>query len=217
MRELAELMAGLPNPATTAHRFKRILQSIFEATYAFDLEELHKLNLGPATERMEKIDGTTKFSVAYTVQAGLAGHWIPMDSGALAVLHLVDLATSEDVAVGVVPGLERAIPKNAGVEFGSLLHQLGADFTASPYSQTLHAVLLEIEPAAKDRLPSPPRQARGCGNADRARPGRGRPGALQSHERDGSERLRGGGRPCAGGGSEAQEDRQAMGVQAGRS
>jgi endonuclease-3 len=154
MRELAELMAGLPDPATAAHRFKRILQSIFEATYAFDLEELRKLNLGPATERLEKIDGTTKFSVAYAVQAGLAGHWIPVDSGTLAVLQLVDLVTADDVAASAVPGLERAIPKHAGVEFGSLLHQLGADFTASPYSQALHAILLEIEPASKDRLPS---------------------------------------------------------------
>ncbi|MGO8750568.1 MAG: hypothetical protein ACLQNE_31860 [Thermoguttaceae bacterium] len=154
MRELAELTAGLPDPTTAAHRFKRILQSIFEATYAFDLEELRKLNLGPATERLEKIDGTTKFSVAYAVQAGLAGHSIPVDSGTLAVLQLVDLVTGADVAASVVPGLERAIPKNAGVEFGSLLHQLGADFTASPYSQALHAILLEIEPASKDRLPS---------------------------------------------------------------
>lgn len=46
MRELAELTAGLPDPTTAAHRFKRILQSIFEATYAFDLEELRKLNWG---------------------------------------------------------------------------------------------------------------------------------------------------------------------------
>jgi hypothetical protein len=84
----------------------------------------------------------------------LAGHSIPVDSGTLAVLQLIDLVTGADVAASVVPGLERAIPKNAGVEFGSLLHQLGADFTASPYSQALHAILLEIEPASKDRLPS---------------------------------------------------------------
>jgi hypothetical protein len=58
------------------------------------------------------------------------------------------------MAAGVVPGLERAIPKNSGIEFGSLLHQLGADFAASPYSPAYHAILLEIEPKAKERLPS---------------------------------------------------------------
>ena len=33
-----------------------------------------------------------------------------------------------------MPGLERAIAKSKGVEFGSLLHQFGADFSANPYS-----------------------------------------------------------------------------------
>jgi len=154
VRELSEVVAGLPDPPAAAHRVKRILQSVFEATYSFDLEELHKQNLGPAVERLEKIEGATKFSIAYVVQSALGGHSIPIDSGTLGALRLVDLASDEDVAAGVVPGLERAIPKNSGIEFGSLLHQLGADFTASPYSPALHAFLLEIEPKAKDRLPS---------------------------------------------------------------
>ena len=110
VRELAEV-DGRPTRTgqVAAHRFKRILQSIFEATYAFDLEDLRKLNLGPATERLEQINGTTKFSVAYTVQAGLAGHWIPIDAGTMAALRMVDLVTDADVESGTVPGLERAI------------------------------------------------------------------------------------------------------------
>jgi endonuclease-3 len=70
-RELSEVIAGLPDPAMTAHHVKRILQSVFEATYSFDLEELRKQNLGPAVERLEKIDGTTRFAVAYVVQSAL--------------------------------------------------------------------------------------------------------------------------------------------------
>lgn len=154
VRELSEVAAGLPDPSAAAHRVKRILQSVFEATYSFDLEELRKQNLGPAVERIEKIEGVTKFSAAYVVQSALGGHSIPIDSATLGALHQVDLATDEDVAAGTVPGLERAIAKNVGIEFGSLLHQLGADFAASPYSPSLHAILLEIDPKAKDRLPS---------------------------------------------------------------
>ncbi len=67
---------------------------------------------------------------------------------------MLDLVTDENVAQGVVPGLDRAIPKPSGMEFGSLLHQLGADFVASPYAPQLHALLLEIEPTAKQRLPT---------------------------------------------------------------
>jgi endonuclease III len=153
VRELSEVMAGLPEPASAAHHVKRVLQSAFEATYSFDLEDLRKLNLGPAVERLRNIEGTTSFAVAYVVQAALGGHSIPLDSGALHVLLLTGLIQESDAAAGVVPGLERAIPKNLGVEFGSLLHQLGADFVASPFTPSLHAVLLEINPEIKDRLP----------------------------------------------------------------
>jgi len=154
VRELSEVMANLPDPAAAAHRVKRILQSVFEATYSFDVEEVRKQNLGPAVERLEKIEGTTRFSVAYVVQSALGGHSIPLDAGTLGALRTVDLIAEEDASAGVVPGLERAIPKNSGIEFGSLLHQLGADYVASPYAPAVHTILLEIDPKAKDRLPS---------------------------------------------------------------
>jgi endonuclease-3 len=153
VRELSEVMSRLPDPAATAVRVKRILQDVFEATYSFELEELRKQNLGPAVARLEKIGGTTKFSVAYVVQATLGGHAIPVDSGTLQALYVVDLVREEDVQAGVVPGLERAIPKNKGVEFASLLHQLGADFAANPYASALHQILLSINPEARSRLP----------------------------------------------------------------
>jgi hypothetical protein len=104
-------------------------------------------------ERLEKIAGTTPFVVAYVVQAALEGHSIPIDAGTLRVLLLTGAINEQDAAAQTVPGLERAIPKNAGVEFGSLLHQLGADFVAGPYTPSLHHVLLEINPEIKDRLP----------------------------------------------------------------
>lgn len=153
IRELAEVMAALPDPPAAASRVKRVLQHVFEGSYAFDLEDLRKSNLGPATERLAKIDGATAFSVSYVVQSALGGHAIPVDTSTLAVLHLIDLVSDEDVEAGVVPGLERAISKSKGVEFGSLLHQLGAHFTTNRYCTTLHEILLQVNPDAKDRLP----------------------------------------------------------------
>ena len=52
-----------------------------------------------------------------------------------------------------VSGLERAIPKNKGAEFASLLHQLGAELVASPFSPNVHKILLEVAPDAKERFP----------------------------------------------------------------
>lgn len=153
VRELAEAMRGLPDPPAAANRIKRVLQNVFEATYAFDLEELRKLNLGPAVERMRKIDGASEFAVSYVVQAALGGHSIPIDAGTARALHAVDLMSEQDLKKETVPGLERAIPKSKGTDFGSLLHQLGADYVADPYSSGLREILSQIDPIALERLP----------------------------------------------------------------
>jgi len=153
VRELTETLARVNDPPAAASRLKRLLQHVFEASYSFDLEGLRKKNLGPASESLRKIDGVTPFAVSYVVQSSLGGHSIPLDAGTLAVMRILDLATDKEVEERTIAGLERAIPKNKGIEFGSLLHQLGADFTANPFSPELRNKLLEIEPEAKKRWP----------------------------------------------------------------
>jgi endonuclease-3 len=153
LSELSEVMSALPDSRAAANRVKRILHGIFEELYSFDLEEKRKKNLGPTVKWLEKIDGATKFSVAYIVQSALGGHSIPVDAGTLQVLRVLDLVTEKDVVNGEVPGLERAIAKAKGVEFASLLHQLGADFSANPFSPQIREVLLQIDPDAAKRFP----------------------------------------------------------------
>lgn len=151
--ELSEIMACLPDPRLAANRIKRVLHAIFEAQFNFDLEDKRKKNLGPTVKWLEGLDGTSRFSVAYVVQAALGGHSIPIDTGTMTVLRLLDAVTDKDVQSGEVPGLERAIAKTKGPEFGSLLHQLGADFSANPYSPAIKGILLEIDPEVQSRLP----------------------------------------------------------------
>lgn len=156
VKELAEAMHMLPDPQVAAANLKRVLQNVFESAYAFELESLKKQNLGQAQQKLAKYEGATPFAVAYVTQAALGGHSIPLDRGLLAVFAVLGLAGEQDQAAHSVPGLERAIPKNKGVEFGSLAHQLAAEMIANPYSPALHKVLLEITPDAKDRLPKRP-------------------------------------------------------------
>jgi endonuclease-3 len=153
VRELSEAMSSLPDPPAAANRVKRVLQSVFESTYSFDLEELRKQNLGPAVEHLKKLDGTTPFTVAYVTQSALGGHAIPVDLGVLGALEVIGLVGEEDLRSGMVPGLERAIAKSKGIEFGSRLHQLGADFIANPYAPALHHIFLDIDADARQRLP----------------------------------------------------------------
>jgi endonuclease-3 len=154
--ELAEIMQMLPEPTSSATNLRRILQSVFESTYEFSLEALRKLNLGPAVERLRSFQGVTPFVQAYVTQASLGGHAIPLDRGTLETLAILGLINEAERAEGNVPGLERAVAKNKGFEFASLLHQLGADLVANPYSTALHKLLLEIAPESKERLPKRP-------------------------------------------------------------
>ena len=143
----------MPDPATAAANLKCILQTVFEANYSFDLEPLKKQNLGVAIKRLEKLEGASPFVVALATQYALAGHFIPLDRGTLEVLYIVGIATDAERQSGSVAGLERAIPKSKGTEFGSLLHQFAADFVTNPLSPNLKTLLLAINPDAKDRLP----------------------------------------------------------------
>ena len=151
--ELSEVMACLPDPRLAANRIKRVLHAIFETQFNFDLDDKRKKNLGPTIKWLESLDGATPFSVAYVVQTALAGHFIPIGKATLNLLHLLEMVSEKDMAGGVVPGLERAIQKSKGIEFGSLLHQFGADFSANPYSPKVRGIILEINPAVQSRLP----------------------------------------------------------------
>ena len=83
----------------------------------------------------------------------LGGHSIPLDRGALGVLVVLGSASEAEAHSGSVTGLERAIPKSKGQEFGALLHELGAEFVANPFSPPFRELLLSIAPDAKDRMP----------------------------------------------------------------
>jgi hypothetical protein len=150
--ELAEGMGGIPDASAAAQRVKRALQSIFEGSYSFDIETLKKQNLGKAEKDLEKVNGASPFVRAYVTQNALGGHSIPISKGAVDVLYAVGIINETEADKGIVPGLERAIPKNKGVEFGSLLQQLAADLVASPGSSKVKGILSEIDSGFKERL-----------------------------------------------------------------
>jgi endonuclease-3 len=156
--ELAEGMGGIPDASAAAQRVKRALQSIFEGSYSFDIETLKKQNLGKAEKDLEKVNGSTPFVRAYVTQNALGGHSIPVSKGAIDVLYAVGAINDAEADKGQVPGLERAIPKNKGMEFGSLLQQLAADLVASPGSSKVKGILSEVDTGFKERLVA--RQAR---------------------------------------------------------
>ncbi len=146
-------MRDLPDPEAAASNLKRVLQTVFESTYSFDLESVKKQNIGAGIKKLAKMEGASPFVVAYATQHGLGGHYIPLDRAALEILYIVGIGSEAERASGNVAGLERAIPKNKGIVFGSLLHQLSAEFIANPQSTNVRNLLLSINPDAKHRFP----------------------------------------------------------------
>jgi endonuclease-3 len=151
--ELSEAMQNLPDPMAAASNLKRVLQGVFESTYSFELESLKKQNISQAIKHLEKLGGSTPFVLAYVTQAALGGHSIPLDRGALDLLFVLGVISEAEAHSGKVSGFERVIPKNKGAEFGSLLHQLAADYHANPFSPNVRKLILSINPDAKDRFP----------------------------------------------------------------
>lgn len=156
IRELAVIMKPLNDPAESAKRLKRVLHSLFETHYTFDLESMKKQNIGQTVKQLEQYKGTTAFTVSYVTQNALGGHSIPINRGLLESMRVVGCISDAEAAKHRVPGLERIVPKTKGVEVGSLLHQMGVELHRSPYGPTIRKLLLEIDAGCKDRLPKRP-------------------------------------------------------------
>ena len=154
--ELSESLTSLPHAAAAASRIKRSLQSMFESRYSFDIDDLKKSNLGKAVDEISGWQGVSKFVASYVTQHAFGGHSIPVDDSILTVCHLLELLTPAEVDKGTLPGIERAIAKNKGLEFSSLLHQFAVDHAANYKNPIVVAVFKEFGLTSKPKAPPPP-------------------------------------------------------------
>lgn len=159
--ELGEAMPSLADPRGAALRLKNSLQSVFEqgvmtVSYEFDLEFLKKENLGKAQAELAKIKGASPFVQAFVVQRSLGGHAIPLDRSAMKLFAALGAIKPDEEETFQVPGLERAIPKNKGAEFSTLLHQAAVEFAADSSAAKIRKFLKEVDPDSIKRLDAPP-------------------------------------------------------------
>ena len=114
IRELTAVMKRLNDAQEAATRLKRVLQSVFETHYSFDLELMKKQNIGATVKQLEKYKGTTVYTVAFVTQNALAGHAIPINQGLLETMRVVGVISDKEAKKGTVPGLERIVAKSKG-------------------------------------------------------------------------------------------------------
>jgi endonuclease III len=156
--ELGEALNSLPNPTQAGHRIKRCLQSLFEARYQYDIEDMKKANLGKATDELTAWKGVSPFILNYVSQHALGGHAIPADTMTLDCLVQAEIITEAEADKKSLPGIERAITKTKGGEFASLLHQFAVEFHQNAKSPSALSVFkdLGVTPKAKPKMPEKP-------------------------------------------------------------
>lgn len=160
LAEVQETLAGIPDPAARAHRIRRFLRQLFEKTYNFTLEQLTKKPLKEALKSLQPFEAfTSDYVTATVVQQALGGHAIPIDESTRQAFEHLGLVEPD---VATLRGLiERAIPKNRGVEFIELLEDMAHDPTLAKDSKaprwehhgkaTPHAHAPSPQPAAPAR------------------------------------------------------------------
>ncbi len=151
--ELAEMMPQLPDPRGTAVKIRRILHSIFEERYSFNIDDIRKKNIKEAYEKLESIPGGTPFSINYTAQVAFGRHGIPVGIGEKRLLYVLGIIDEAEIESREVAGLNRAISKTQEIEFSSLLHQLAAAFVQNPEARKILTFLKAFSPDFRDRMP----------------------------------------------------------------
>src|SRR6516165_2623964 len=124
-REVAEALEGLPDAEGRAQRLIDFLQEVFETTFSFDLEGLHKKGMKQAAKTLQRYQAANDYAVAWVVQQSLGGHAIPLDGPSLRVLRRLGLIENDQEDLEALrASLEHQIPKIRGPLFSDLVSTL---------------------------------------------------------------------------------------------
>ncbi|MFO0909961.1 MAG: endonuclease [Isosphaeraceae bacterium] len=152
IEEVQSALAGLPDSEARAQRIRRFLRQLFEKTYGFTLEALTKKPLKESLKALSEYEAfTSDYVEATVVQQSLGGHAMPVDGPARRALLRLGVVEESTEVPAIRSSLERAIPKNRGVEFGDLIEELAHDTCVEPEPDCPRCELRKICPTAATR------------------------------------------------------------------
>jgi endonuclease-3 len=126
LAEITETLSGFPDAEERARRIRKFLNQLFQKTYGFNLEPLVKKPLKEALKVLHDYEAfSSDFVTATVIQQALGGHAIPVDEEVRRALARLGVAEAD--AASLRSALERAVPKNRGVEFLDLIEDLAHD------------------------------------------------------------------------------------------
>jgi endonuclease III len=143
LEEIQESLAGIAEPEPKAKRIRRFLRQLFKRTYAFNLDALVKKPLKDALKVLQTYEAfSSDYVTATVIQQALGGHAIPVDKATCRVLHRLGISEPDVSALRAI--VERAVPKNRGVEFLDLIEDLANDTCVEETPDCPHCELRKI-------------------------------------------------------------------------
>src|SRR5205085_4865414 len=122
VHEVEEVFDDLPGAESRAERLISFLQQVFDATFSFDLESLHKKGLKQAAKQLSRYQAANDYVVAWVIQQALGGHAIPLDEPTLRTVKRLGLIDDdENDAEAGRASLEHRVPKSRGASFVELI------------------------------------------------------------------------------------------------
>ena len=122
------VLAGMSDVEGRAFRIRRFLRQLFEKTYGFNLDQLVKKPQKESVKALEEYDAfASDYVLATVTRLALAGHAIPVDATSMRALQRLGIGDESTDLATLRGTLERAVPKNRGVEFSDLVEELAHD------------------------------------------------------------------------------------------
>jgi endonuclease-3 len=125
VRELEESLTSLSEPEVRAQRIVSFLQEVFETTFSFDLEPLHKKGVKQAAKQLARYQAANDYAVSWVLQQTLGGHAVPLDAPTLRVLRRLGMIDEDqDDVEAIRASLEHQVPKSKAALFSDLISYL---------------------------------------------------------------------------------------------
>jgi endonuclease III len=129
VREISDALCELSGAEARAQRIISILQYLFETTFSFDLEGLHKKGVKEAAKKLARFEGANDYCVSWVLQQSLGGHALPLDDPTLRVVQRLGLIEPDQADLeSIRSGLEHLVPKAKGTAFTDLASTLAEEY-----------------------------------------------------------------------------------------
>jgi endonuclease III len=130
-REVEDAISHLPQAEMRAHRLISLLQEVFETTFSFDLESLHKKGLKQAAKQLSRYEAVkgNDFAVAWVMQRTLGGHAVALDEPTIRCLRRLGLIENDQQDIEALrASVEHLVPKARGPLFNELVSFLAGEY-----------------------------------------------------------------------------------------